>query len=116
LTRTLRSWAAPRRLFSIYGKPLSLYRHQAQTVAKAATGQSLVVTTGTGRANRSVSFIPIIDAAIRARIEGESKRTRAIAIYPMNALKMLSTPITSTARSSRPMRWPSSKPSGSSRR
>jgi hypothetical protein len=35
-------------IFSIDGKPLSLYRHQAQAVAKAATRQSFVVTTGTG--------------------------------------------------------------------
>jgi hypothetical protein len=31
-------------------------------------------------------FIPIIDAAIRARVAGEPARTRAIVIYPMNAL------------------------------
>src|SRR3954453_1805655 len=31
-------------VFSAEGKPLSLYRHQAQAVAKAATGQSFVVT------------------------------------------------------------------------
>ena len=51
----MRSWAAPRRLFSIDGKPLSLYRHQAQAVAKAATGQSFVVTTGTG-SGKSLCF------------------------------------------------------------
>src|SRR5262249_55625655 len=43
---TLRS--ATGSIFSIEGKPLSLYRHQAQAVAKAATRQSFVVTTGTG--------------------------------------------------------------------
>jgi DEAD/DEAH box helicase len=31
-------------------------------------------------------FLPIIDAAIRARKSGEPPRTRAIVIYPMNAL------------------------------
>jgi hypothetical protein len=31
-------------------------------------------------------FIPIIDSAIRARAAGERARTRAIVIYPMNAL------------------------------
>ena len=31
-------------------------------------------------------FIPIIDSAIRARIAAEASRTRAIVVYPMNAL------------------------------
>jgi hypothetical protein len=35
-------------VFSIDRKPLQLSRHQAQAIAKAATGQSFVVTTGTG--------------------------------------------------------------------
>src|SRR6516164_1688216 len=73
-------------IFSIDGKPLSLYRHQAQAVAKAATGQSFVVTTGTGSGKSLCFFVPIIDAAVLARTAGESRRTRAIVIYPMNAL------------------------------
>jgi ATP-dependent helicase YprA (DUF1998 family) len=73
-------------IFSIDGKPLSLYRHQAQAVAKAATRQSFVVTTGTGSGKSLCFFIPIIDAAVRARAAGEAQRTRAIVIYPMNAL------------------------------
>ena len=81
---TLREETA--RVFSIDGKALSLYRHQAQAVAKAATRQSFVVTTGTGSGKSLCFFIPIIDAAIRARVAGEPKRTRAIVIYPMNAL------------------------------
>lgn len=74
------------RVFTIDGKPLSLYRHQAQAVAKATTGQSFVVTTGTGSGKSLCFFIPIIDAAIRSRASGEPARTRAIVIYPMNAL------------------------------
>jgi Lhr-like helicase len=74
------------RVFSTDGKPLSLYRHQAQAIAKAATGQSFVVTTGTGSGKSLCFFIPIIDAAIRARVAGEPACTRAIVIYPMNAL------------------------------
>jgi Lhr-like helicase len=73
-------------VFSQNGKSLSLYRHQAQSVAKASTGQSFVVTTGTGSGKSLCFFIPIIDAAIRARAKGEPARTRAIIIYPMNAL------------------------------
>ena len=73
-------------VFSADGKPLSLYRHQAQAVAKATTGQSFVVTTGTGSGKSLCFFIPIIDAAIRDRASGKPARTRAIVIYPMNAL------------------------------
>jgi superfamily II DNA/RNA helicase len=77
---------ATARVFSMNGAGLTLYRHQAQAVAKAATGQSFVVTTGTGSGKSLCFFIPIIDAAIRARAAGEAPRTRAIVIYPMNAL------------------------------
>jgi hypothetical protein len=55
-------------------------------VAKAATKQSFVVTTGTGSGKSLCFFIPIIDAAVRARAADEARRTRAIIIYPMNAL------------------------------
>jgi ATP-dependent helicase YprA (DUF1998 family) len=78
--------AATGSIFSVDGNPLSLYRHQAQAVAKAATGQSFVVTTGTGSGKSLCFFIPIIDAAVRARAAREAPRTRAIVIYPMNAL------------------------------
>jgi superfamily II DNA/RNA helicase len=77
---------ATAKVFSIEGKPLSLYRHQAQAVAKATARQSFVVTTGTGSGKSLCFFIPIIDAAIRSRVSGEPARTRAIVIYPMNAL------------------------------
>jgi ATP-dependent helicase YprA (DUF1998 family) len=77
---------ATAKVFSIDGKPLSLYRHQAQAVAKATARQSFVVTTGTGSGKSLCFFIPIIDAAIRSRAAGEPARTRAIVIYPMNAL------------------------------
>ncbi|MGO9062088.1 MAG: DEAD/DEAH box helicase [Candidatus Binataceae bacterium] len=73
-------------IFRIDGRSITLYRHQAQALAKAAAHQSFVVTTGTGSGKSLCFFIPIIDAAIRARIAGEPPRTRAIVIYPMNAL------------------------------
>ena len=44
------------------------------------------MTTGTGSGKSLCFFIPIIDAAIRARAAREPARTRAIVIYPMNAL------------------------------
>ena len=73
-------------VFRVGGQPITLYRHQAQSIAKAAARQSFVVTTGTGSGKSLCFFVPIIDAAIRGRVAGEAPRTRAIVIYPMNAL------------------------------
>jgi hypothetical protein len=53
-------------IFRVDGQPITLFRHQAQAVAKATAGQSFVVTTGTGSGKSLCFFIPIIDAAIRA--------------------------------------------------
>src|SRR4051812_7270064 len=66
--------------------PVRLYRHQEQAVAKAAARESFVVTTGTGSGKSLCFFVPIVDAAVRARVAGEALRTRAIVVYPMNAL------------------------------
>jgi ATP-dependent helicase YprA (DUF1998 family) len=74
------------RVFRVDGQSITLYRHQMQSVAKATARQSFAVTTGTGSGKSLCFFIPIIDAAIRARAAGEERRTRAIVIYPMNAL------------------------------
>jgi Lhr-like helicase len=74
------------KVFRANGSPLRLYRHQEQAVAKATERNSFVVTTGTGSGKSLCFFIPIVDAAIRARVAGEAPRTRAIVIYPMNAL------------------------------
>jgi hypothetical protein len=64
-------------VFRVGGQPITLYRHQAQSIAKAAARQSFVVTTGTGSGKSFCFFVPIIDAAIRARVAGEAPRTRA---------------------------------------
>ena len=74
------------RIFRIEGQALELYRHQAQAISKAAAKQSFVVTTGTGSGKSLCFFVPIIDRAIRARLAGEPPRTKAIIVYPMNAL------------------------------
>ena len=74
------------KVFRVEGQPITLHRHQAQAIAKATRRQSFVVTTGTGSGKSLCFFVPIIDAAIRARATGEAARTRAIVIYPMNAL------------------------------
>jgi DEAD/DEAH box helicase len=74
------------RVFRVDGQPIRFHRHQDQAIAKAARRQSFAVTTGTGSGKSLCFFVPIIDAAIRARAAGEVARTRAIVIYPMNAL------------------------------
>jgi superfamily II DNA/RNA helicase len=66
--------------------PIKLHRHQDRAVAKARNGESFIVTTGTGSGKSLCFFLPIIDAVVRARRAGEPQRTRAIIIYPMNAL------------------------------
>jgi Lhr-like helicase len=73
-------------IFRINGQSITLHRHQAQAVSKAKLSQSFVVTTGTGSGKSLCFFVPIIDAAIRAKAAGEAQRTRAIIVYPMNAL------------------------------
>ena len=74
------------RVFRKDGMSIRLYRHQEEAVAKAASRRSFVVTTGTGSGKSLCFFVPIIDAALRARAAGEAPRTRAIIVYPMNAL------------------------------
>jgi ATP-dependent helicase YprA (DUF1998 family) len=44
------------------------------------------VTTVTGSGKSLCFFVPIVDAAVRARAACEALRTRAIIVYPMNAL------------------------------
>ncbi|TYC22951.1 protein kinase domain-containing protein [Micromonospora sp. DR5-3] len=71
------------------GRPLTLHRHQREAIAKAQSGTSYVLTTGTG-SGKSLSYIvPIVDKVLKAREqEGPkpAKRVRAIIVYPMNAL------------------------------
>ncbi len=73
-------------IFRFGSTPLRLHRHQAQAVAKAKAGQSFVVTTGTGSGKSLCFFVPIVDAIVKAVKAGGPRRTRAIIIYPMNAL------------------------------
>ena len=75
-------------IFAVGGVPLRLHVHQATAIAHAAGGRSYVVTTGTGSGKSLCFFIPLVDAILRerARSPGGPPRTRAIVIYPMNAL------------------------------
>ena len=67
-------------------RTLRLRKHQQQAIGYALNNQSYAVTTGTGSGKSLCFFIPIIDAAIKARKAGRAPGTRAIVIYPMNAL------------------------------
>ncbi len=74
------------KVFRIDGATLRFHSHQAQAIAKAQAAQSFVVTTGTGSGKSLCFFVPIVDTAIKARQAGAVQRTRAIIVYPMNAL------------------------------
>ena len=64
------------------GRPIILHEHQREAL-NAATGESYVVTTGTGSGKSLTYYIPIVDRIVR---EGSGKGVRAIVVYPMNAL------------------------------
>lgn len=66
--------------------PLHLYAHQMEALAKGQAGQSYVVTTGTGSGKSLSFFLPVIDRILKAKQLDPTPRTRAIVIYPMNAL------------------------------
>jgi ATP-dependent helicase YprA (DUF1998 family) len=57
-----------------------------QALAKGQGKQSYVVTTGTGSGKSLSFFIPVIDRILKAKDQDKTARTRAIVIYPMNAL------------------------------
>jgi len=73
-------------IFQVGGEPLTLYKHQEQAIALAAAGESYVVTTGTGSGKSLCFFIPIVHRVLAEKRESAQARTRAIIIYPMNAL------------------------------
>jgi superfamily II DNA/RNA helicase len=73
-------------IFQTKGTPLSLYKHQEQAIALAEAGESYVVTTGTGSGKSLSFFIPIVHRVLVAKRKSGQARTRAIIIYPMNAL------------------------------
>lgn len=74
------------KVFRIGDGPMRFHRHQAEAIAKANSGSSFVVTTGTGSGKSMCFFVPVVDAVIRALRSGKPRKTRAIIVYPMNAL------------------------------
>ena len=63
-----------------------LYTHQQEALAVVQKKEPLVVTTGTGSGKSLSFFLPIIDSILRAKEKDKTPKTRAIIIYPMNAL------------------------------
>ena len=68
------------------GTPLRLHLHQRESLAIAQRGESFVVTTGTGSGKSLCFFIPLADAILKAKATDPTPRTRAVIVYPMNAL------------------------------
>jgi Lhr-like helicase len=66
------------------GQPFHLYQHQVEALDKARSGQSYVVTSGTGSGKSLTYFLPIFDSLLRRPAEGD--RVVALVVYPMNAL------------------------------
>ena len=64
-------------------RPLTLHRHQLEAIEAARTGDSYVLTTGTGSGKSLTYIIPIVDSVLRDPAPG---RIKAIVVYPMNAL------------------------------
>lgn len=73
-------------IFRFGENPMRLYEHQVSAIACAARKKDFIVTTGTGSGKSLAFFIPIIDRVLREKKNGGTPHTRAIIIYPMNAL------------------------------
>jgi superfamily II DNA/RNA helicase len=74
---------------SLSGPGLVLHRHQTDAIQAAQSGQSYVLTTGTGSGKSLAYIVPIVDAVLRANAEHGGHRqpgVKAIIVYPMNAL------------------------------
>ena len=67
-------------------KPITLYRHQMEALNMVAGNKSYVVTTGTGSGKSLTFFIPIVNRIIKEKKTDNTKRIRAVIVYPMNAL------------------------------
>ncbi|MDA8329644.1 MAG: DEAD/DEAH box helicase [Candidatus Dormibacteraeota bacterium] len=65
--------------------PIVFHRHQRDAIEAAATGQSYVLTTGTGSGKSLAYIVPIVDRVLRDRERG-ARGVKGIVVYPMNAL------------------------------
>jgi ATP-dependent helicase YprA (DUF1998 family) len=65
------------------GRLLRLHKHQDEAIRIARGGHNYVLTTGTGSGKSLAYIIPIVGAILQ---HGSGKGTKAIIVYPMNAL------------------------------
>lgn len=63
--------------------PITLHRHQREAVEVAGTGESYVLTTGTGSGKSLAYIVPIVDHVLS---QPRTPGVKAIIVYPMNAL------------------------------
>ena len=63
--------------------PIVFHKHQRDAIEIAATRRNYVLTTGTGSGKSLAYIVPIVDRVLR---EGSGRGTKAIIVYPMNAL------------------------------
>ncbi len=68
------------------GAPFHLYQHQVEAIDLARSGQSYIVTSGTGSGKSLTYFLPIIDSLLRQSAAAD--RVSALVVYPMNALSI----------------------------
>lgn len=64
-------------------RPIVFHQHQKDAIEAAATGDSYVLTTGTGSGKSLAYIVPIVDHVLR---RGSGRGVQAIVVYPMNAL------------------------------
>ena len=69
---------------SSLGRTLRLHPHQDEAIRAAQSGESYVLTTGTGSGKSLAYFIPIVDYVLKNG--GSGRGIKAIVVYPMNAL------------------------------
>lgn len=67
-------------------RPISFHRHQRDAIEAARSGDSYVLTTGTGSGKSLGYIVPIVDRVLREKEAGASDGIKAIIVYPMNAL------------------------------
>ncbi|MET9555280.1 DEAD/DEAH box helicase [Streptomyces sp. NPDC006645] len=70
---------------SFEGRPVTFHQHQRDAIEAARSGESYVLTTGTGSGKSLGYIVPVVDRVLRSREEGATG-VQAIIVYPMNAL------------------------------
>jgi len=65
------------------GKPIHLYKHQAEAIKIAHGGHNYILTTGTGSGKSLAYIVPIVNHVLN---NGSGNGIQAIIVYPMNAL------------------------------